>query len=172
MIDFGLGKKFMSSKGKHVEFRIGRSMTGTARYASINAHMGYEQSRRDDLEAIGYMMVYLVKGKLPWCGLKAKNVKEKYEKIEKVKVDTSVAVLTKGLPDEFCEYMSYVRGLRFEEKPDYRMLRKKFKDLAVELGLCDSEYDWIYDWVEAKLGVRQQVKDMENNMDGNEGNEF
>lgn len=119
-------------------------MTGTARYASCAAHMGFEQSRKDDLESLGYILVFFIKGKLPWCGFKAKNVKEKYEKIEKRKLTTPVAELCEDLPKCFEEYIEYSKSLGFEEKPDYSRLRDMFKKCMLENSY---DYDHVYDWV-------------------------
>lgn len=104
-------------------------MTGTARYASINAHLGQEQSRRDDLEAIGYMLVYFVKGSLPWQGLGGKNKTEKYNAIKDKKMQLSVEALCKGIPSEFAEFLKYCKNLRFEETPNYDYLRGLFKNI-------------------------------------------
>lgn len=98
-------------------------MTGTARYASINTHLGLEQSRRDDLEAIGYMLIYLIKGKLPWQSLPGKYKSEKYQLIKDKKVSTSVESLCKGLPEEFASYLHIFRAMKFDEKPDYDYLK-------------------------------------------------
>jgi serine/threonine protein kinase len=99
IIDFGLAKKFKDSiSGQHIPYRDGKSLTGTARYASISTHIGIEQSRRDDLESFGYVLVYFLKGSLPWQGLKAKNNKDKYHKITEKKVNTKLSVLCKDLP--------------------------------------------------------------------------
>lgn len=82
LIDFGLSKKYRDSKThQHIPYKENKNLTGTARYASINAHLGIEESRRDDLESIGYMMVYLAQGYLPWQGIRANNKMEKYQKI-------------------------------------------------------------------------------------------
>lgn len=143
IIDFGLAKKFMSSKGEHIKYREGKGLTGTARYASINTHLGIEQSRRDDLESVGYVFVYFLKGKLPWQGLKAKNIKGKYEKIREKKILTKIDDLCKGFPEAFFKYCTYCRRLKFNEKPDYSALRNLFKTTFKELKF---EYDYAYDW--------------------------
>jgi serine/threonine protein kinase len=90
IIDFGLAKKYMSSSGTHIRYREGKSLTGTARYASISTHLGIEQSRRDDIESLGYLFIYFLQGSLPWQNLKANNVKEKYERIKEKKIMTKV----------------------------------------------------------------------------------
>ena len=99
VIDFGLAKRFRDPKtGDHIPYKDGKSLTGTARYASIYTHLGIEQSRRDDLEAIGYVLMYLNTGSLPWQGLKAKTQKEKYQKIMEKKISTSLEELCKDFP--------------------------------------------------------------------------
>ena len=98
-----------------------------SRYASINAHLGIEQSRRDDMESLGYVLMYFNRGSLPWQGLKAATKKQKYEKISEKKMSTPVEVLCKGFPAEFAMYLNYCRGLRFEEAPDYMYLRQLFR---------------------------------------------
>jgi serine/threonine protein kinase len=89
----------------HIPYREGRSLTGTPRYASINNHLGIEQSRRDDLESVGYILVYFLKGSLPWQGLKAKTAYRKYGMILEKKQQVSVQVLCAGLPTQFAEYL-------------------------------------------------------------------
>lgn len=144
IVDFGLAKKFIDDKtGKHIKHRKHKSLTGTARYTSINSHMGIEQSRRDDLESLGYMFMYFNRGALPWQGLRAANKEEKYEKISDKKVSTTTEQLCKGFPHEFAYYFNYVRDLKFDQKPDYSYLRKMFQDLFVQEGF---EMDFIYDW--------------------------
>lgn len=95
-------------------------MTGTARYASIATHKGIEQSRRDDLETIGHVLLYLVKGTLPWQGLPGRSKNEKYNNIKKKKIETSLEELCRGHPIEFREFMEYCRSLKFEQDPNYR----------------------------------------------------
>merc|ERR1711871_537000 len=105
--------------------------------------MGIEQSRRDDLESLAYVLMYFNRGSLPWQGLKAANKKQKYEKIQDKKMSVSIESLCRGFPDEFAVFINYCRGLRFEDKPDYGYLRKLFRDLLFASGF---EYDYAFDW--------------------------
>merc|ERR1719506_3233804 len=115
IIDFGLSKRFRHPKTRqHMPYREGKNLTGTPRYASINNHLGIEQARRDDLEAIGYVLIYFLKGRLPWQGLKARNASRKYKMIMEKKQSTSINTLCAGCPKEFAEYLSYCRSLKFE----------------------------------------------------------
>lgn len=144
VIDFGLSKRYIDPRtGKHIKYKEGKNLTGTARYASINTHIGIEQSRRDDLESLGYVLLYLIRGSLPWQGLKAANKKQKYDKIRDKKLEVLVSDLCQGLPDEFVKYITYTRSLRFDEKPDYDYLRIIFRDLFIREGYA---YDYVYDW--------------------------
>ena len=145
LIDFGLSKKFKDAKThQHIPYKENKNLTGTARYASVNAHLGIEQSRRDDLESIGYILTYFALGTLPWQSLQANNRAERYSKICEMKLRIPVEQLCYGLPGEFASYMNYCRCLRFEDRPDYSHLRKMFKELLVKEGL---DYDYAFDWV-------------------------
>mmetsp|Transcript_98890 Transcript_98890/g.189800 ORF Transcript_98890/g.189800 Transcript_98890/m.189800 type:complete len:323 (+) Transcript_98890:97-1065(+) len=144
IIDFGLAKKYRDPKTQqHIPYREGKNLTGTARYASVNTHLGIEQSRRDDLEAVGYVLMYFNRGSLPWQGLKANGKKEKYEKIMEKKMSTPIEVLCKHFPSEFVTYLNYCRSLRFEDRPDYAYLRRLLKDLFFREGY---QYDFVFDW--------------------------
>jgi len=148
MIDFGLAKKYRDPKThQHIPYKEGKNLTGTARYASINTHIGIEQARRDDLEAVGYVLMYFLRGSLPWQGLKAQTKKQKYDRISEKKMSTPVDTLCKGFPLEFATYLNYTRSLRFEDKPDYQYLRKLFRDLFIKEGY---HMDYIFDWTTAK----------------------
>ncbi|EZG88496.1 casein kinase I [Gregarina niphandrodes] len=144
IIDFGLAKKYRDFKSYlHIPYREGKNLTGTARYASVSTHLGIEQSRRDDMEALGYVLMYFNRGSLPWQGLKAGNKKDKYDKIMEKKMSTSTETLCKNFPFEFVTYLNYCRSLRFEDRPDYAYLRRIFKDLFFREGFA---YDFIFDW--------------------------
>ena len=145
IIDFGIAKRYKNAKtGAHISYKEGKGLIGTARYASINAHLGMEQSRRDDLESIGYIMICFLKGSLPWDGVKAKFSKDKYEKIKLKKQNTTIAQLCDGLPKEIQAFIQYVRGLKFNAKPDYDYLRDLIKGISNNNCIkFDKEFDWV-----------------------------
>mgnify|MGYP000008490406 CR=1 FL=1 len=147
LVDFGLAKRFRDKKsGKHIAYGEGRHLTGTPRYASISNHLGIVQSRRDDMEALGFVLMYLMKGSLPWMGMKARTKKQKYEKILRKKIATPTSVLCNGYPEEFTEYFEHCRRLKFTDKPDYAMLRASFRSLASRTEIR-VPYDWRFDWI-------------------------
>ena len=144
LIDYGLAKKYRDPKTlHHIPYKENKNLTGTARYASIHSHLGIEQSRRDDLESICYLLIYFLKGGLPWQKMKANNKQEKYHKIMDKKMSTQSEIMCKGLPIEFSNFLNYVRSLRFEDKPDYSFLKKIFRELFLREGY---ELDFLYDW--------------------------
>jgi len=151
LIDFGLAKRYRDAKThQHIPYRENKNLTGTARYASINTHLGIEQSRRDDLESLGYVFMYFNRGSLPWQGLKAATKKQKYERISERKIGTPIEVLCKGFPPEFATYLNFCRSLRFDDKPNYSYLRQLFRNLFHREGYV---YDYIFDWT---LQIKQQ----------------
>ncbi|EDS32121.1 casein kinase [Culex quinquefasciatus] len=158
--DFGLAKEYIDlDTNKHIPYREHKSLTGTARYMSINTHMGKEQSRRDDLEALGHMFMYFLRGSLPWQGLKADTLKERYQKIGDTKRATPIDVLCEGHPEEFAKYLRYVRRLDFFETPDYDHLRRLFQDLFYFKGYVDDgEFDWTGKTMPANFNVMRQLR--------------
>ena len=156
VIDFGLAKKYRDPKTmQHIPYVDKKNLTGTARYASINTHCGIEQSRRDDLESLGYVLMYFNRGSLPWSGLKAATKKQKYEKIMEKKISTPIDVLCRGYPQEFSTFLNYTRGLRFEDKPDYSYLRKLFSAIVAKEGIV---FDYIFDWTMVKAELESGKK--------------
>ncbi|KAM3330716.1 hypothetical protein ACQJBY_027079 [Aegilops geniculata] len=155
MIDFGLAKKYRdTSTHQHIPYRENKNLTGTARYASVSTHLGIEQSRRDDMESLGYVLMYFLRGSLPWQGLKAGTKKQKYEKISERKIATSIEALCRGYPSEFQSFFHYCRSLRFEDSPDYQYLKRLFRDLFIREGF---QFDYVFDWTILKYQQSQMT---------------
>ena len=134
-VDFGLSKRYCDPKTmRHIFPRHDRSLTGTPRYASINNHLGVEQSRRDDLESVAYILIYFIRGQLPWQGLKSNKPEHKYRLILQKKQQVPIAQLCQGCPSQFAEFLAYTRALKFDATPDIPYLRKMFRDLYHALG--------------------------------------
>ncbi|CAK81037.1 unnamed protein product (macronuclear) [Paramecium tetraurelia] len=144
LIDFGLSKYYRMADGKHIEFSQKTGVIGTARYASINTLQWMEQSRRDDLESLGYMLIYFVKGELPWSNVKAFCKDDKYDQILQVKMGIPLSQLCFNLPKCFINYFQHVKSLLFQQQPNYSHLRNLF-----EKQLQDYDHQ-LYDW-ELKL---------------------
>ena len=154
IIDFGLCKKYRSSRtGKHIIFSKNKKFIGTFEFCSINTMKGIELTRRDDLESIGYMLIFLITGTLPWFGIKG-PYSERYEKIYKIKANISNEDLCKGLPIEICKYMKYVKSLKFDEDPDYDYLRRLFLIILLKMK---ERFDLNFSWI-------QQVKPRKNSL--------
>ena len=168
ILDFGLAKKYRSSRTLvQYPYVKKKKLTGTARYASIHALEAYEQSRRDDLESVGYVLMYFLRGNLPWQGLKVRSKEDRYKKILEKKKETSSQDLCKDFPHEFFEYVDYTKNLEYEENPDYDFLRQKFLDVLKGLN---EEMDYIYDWTtKSDLKKRQNKKSRENSENEIEG---
>jgi len=157
LIDFGLSKRYVEPRtNQHIPYRTGKSLTGTARYASVNTHLGLEQGRRDDLEGLTYVLLYFLRGQLPWQGLQAANQKDKYHKICLKKQNIPVRELCKGLPAEFGTLLCYCRNLKFDETPNYNYCRKLLREVFEANGYA---LDYVYDWT-----VKQQASN-----DGKQG---
>ncbi|KAK7358351.1 hypothetical protein VNO77_00278 [Canavalia gladiata] len=154
IIDFGLAKRYRdSTTNRHIPYRENKNLTGTARYASCNTHLGIEQSRRDDLESLGYVLLYFLRGSLPWQGLKAATKKQKYDKICQKKLSTPIEVLCKSHPVEFASYFHYCHSLTFDQRPDYGFLKRLFRDLFARGGY---EFDFVFDWTILKYQQSQK----------------
>ena len=148
LIDIGLlNRYYIKWTEEHIQFEKNRTLTGTARYASINNLKGYEQSRRDDLESLGYTLIYLLKGNLPWQGIKVNSGESRDQKILEFKRSIPVEELCNNMPHEFIDYINYTRNLKFEEKPDYDYLKKLLYNV---LDKNKYEFDFWYDWVDEK----------------------
>lgn len=146
LIDFGLAKRFKSESRVHIKLTENKKLTGTARYASINSHRRRELSRRDDLESLGYLMIYFIKGKLPWQGIPADTKEDKYEKIGDMKETYDLHRLCEGVPVEIYNFLAHVRSLDFKEKPNYHFLRSLLVNTFNRMGY---NYDCHYDWEDA-----------------------
>ena len=143
-IDFGLAKKFIKKDGTHIDFCDKKKFCGTAKFASIAAHENCEQSRKDDLEGIAYILVYLYKGRLPWQGIKTKDKKKRYKLIYDEKMKHTPEELCKGMPREFIVFFNYIKTLSFDEKPPYSSFKKMFTKLydRMEYNGNGTQFEW------------------------------
>jgi len=145
LVDFGLAKKFVTSENKHIPFKKNRPIAGTVRFISLNTHKGFEQSRRDDVESLVYILMYHVLGQLPWDNVKCKNKEEKYEKIFEIKNAFKFSQEFKKLPDEIKEIYEAVLLIEFEAKPNYdyyENLAEKCLEKFNENDFFDDLFDW------------------------------
>jgi len=140
IMDFGLSKPYMID-GKHIEFRNKRSLIGTARYSSVNMHMGIEPTRRDELESVGYMLVYFIKGVLPWQGIKKQKNVTHLKSIGDKKMCVPLDTLCEGMPPCFKKYLRYCKKLKFDETPDYNYMINLFESESKNLGI-KPKFDW------------------------------
>ena len=147
LIDFGISRKYRSSKtGKHIQFSLIGQLFGTLQFISYNATRGVEQTRRDDMISVGYVLIHLSGTQLPWehLSIKEKNAKKNYEKILKLKKLLKPEDICKGLPEELTEYFRYCYNLNFEQQPDYEYLRGLFKNLLIRLQCKnDLNFSWL-----------------------------
>lgn len=163
IIDFGLSAQYLvanknsilaknnqqqmnnlTDTSQHIRMCKNNKFVGNAKFQSINGHKGLTLSRRDDMEAIGYLLIYLLKGSLPWDEASARRDKKLlFEQITQIKMKTSSEKLCQGLPKEFLEYLNDVKSLEFDEEPHYAQYRKIFRDLFIKMGFI---YDYDFDW--------------------------
>lgn len=156
IIDFGLSKRYKDkATGQHIPYRENKDLVGTVRYASINAHLGIEQSRRDDIEGIGYVLVYFYLGRLPWQGKQDKG-KPQVSKIMEKKLITPPEILCKKMPVEFSYYFHYCRNLKFEDRPDYNMIKGLFLDLLSSRVNLKEEI--LFDWFDENSSYKEKKR--------------
>ena len=150
LIDFGLCRKYKSSRtGKHIKPKCLGKFTGTSRYASVYAMAGNEQSRRDDIESIGYMIIFFMKKRLPWQGIKGRTYKECYHKLFLMKKYMKIEELCKNLPREIIDYMNIAKAMKFEQEPDYKHLKDLFKSILKKNNVIFDKY--IYSWCRKEI---------------------
>ena len=158
LIDYGLSKRYKDkNSGQHIPYRENKQLVGTVRYASVNAHLGIEQSRRDDLEGIGYVLVYFYLGRLPWQN-KTDKGKPLTQKITEKKLTTPPELLCKKMPREFSYYFHYCKNLKFEDRPDYNSLKSMFADLLMSRMKLNGIKELIYDWFDEENTYRERKK--------------
>lgn len=143
LVDYGFAKKYVDEQGNQITHTTKGTRAGTARYASVNAHQKGVLSRRDDLETLGYVWVYLLTGTLPWIGLGQKNTtqEQNLDLIFKKKLEVTIEQLCDGCPNEFVSYFRYIKNLKLTDIPDYDLIRKLLSDLY-DQNICDNIYDW------------------------------
>lgn len=147
LIDLGFAKKFIQN-GRHIPFKENKGFKGTYRYSSLNSHFGYELSRRDDLESLCYVMLYLVKGVLPWQNLYGLDKNDKVEKIKKIKLEWPYEKICQDADEVFVDFLKYCRGLKFEEVPDYEYCKELFRNCLRRKGY---EFDLKFCWEDENL---------------------
>ena len=158
LIDYGLSKRYKDkNSGQHIPYRENKQLVGTVRYASINAHLGIEQSRRDDLEGIGYVLVYFYLGRLPWQN-KTDKGKPLTQKITEKKLTTPPELLCKKMPREFSYYFHYCKNLKFEDRPDYNSLKCMFAELLSSRMKINNIKELVYDWFDEENAYRERKK--------------
>ena len=169
LLDFGLAKQYRSSRTfEHYTMKRNKKLTGTARYASINALSGNDQSRRDDLESVGYVLIYLLKGILPWQGIDAKTKEEKYSKILYKKQITSEEELCSDYPDELVSYLKYTKNLKYDEDPKYDYLIELFEKM-IKIDLKET-LDYRYDWIIIKELKQKETEKKDNSIISDDNN--
>jgi serine/threonine protein kinase len=133
IIDFGIAKEYWDTATRvHIPFRQNQCLTGTPAFASINNHLGVDPGRRDDLELLTYMLIYLLRGSLPW--LTSDHEKLSSSSVLERKVNTTIEVLCDGITVEFASVLIYTRSLAFSEDPDYEHLRSLLCGLQATLA--------------------------------------
>ena len=163
LIDFGLSKGYLDKK-KHIPMNLNKGFVGTARYASPNVHRGYEQGRRDDLIAIGYLIMYFLKGKLPWQGLLVHANDKKYVGIGKMKEELDYDQFFIGYDPSFLTYMKYASNLLFDEEPDYGYIKKLFQDAFEKISKQKKSPEVFEETKNIKIEDEDQDSELDNQL--------
>lgn len=152
LIDYGTSIQFIDEKTKKHRIRAqSTKIVGTARYSSLTNHFGFKQSRRDDLESLGYTLIYWLLGRLPWQGIDERDYRVKWKKVRKCKRAISPDELCRGLPVQFRVYMKYIFKLSYAQRPNYGYLRGLFRQLLPTLGVVDElQFAW------ERFGIRTE----------------
>lgn len=147
LIDFGMAKTYMDSQGGHIDITYDNRLIGTREFVSVNIHNGYTPSRRDDLESLGYLLVYLLQGSTPWSNINIIDTEEKNKQIGGIKTMKSVWMMfDDDIPGEFVLFIMYCRKLEFSQEPDYNYLKILLTNLYKLHGFpVDNKYDWFTD---------------------------
>ena len=152
IIDFGLAKKYKSEKGNHVKFSVTKHIVGTPRFCSINAMRGVEQSRRDDLESLSYLIIYFLISALPWQGLKISSRTQRFKEITRLKKMLNVETILKNFPPEILLFCKYTRKLGFTENPKYEYMITLFNSVLNKYGYVnDKKFSWINNEVQLNI---------------------
>ena len=164
LIDFGLSCYYLESGigSKHYKIKNNLSFVGTLRYASLNSHKGIRQSRRDDLESMIYILIYFLKGKLPWQDVKAKQKEERHKLITEIKSKVTIESLCENTPKEFAELLTYVKNLEFEETPLYTKFYAFFHNLIEKIDK-DTIQEKNFSYIWETMLVDNMMKYNENN---------
>ncbi|CAK80993.1 unnamed protein product (macronuclear) [Paramecium tetraurelia] len=156
LIDFGFTQLY-KDQGQHIEKQKNENMIGTPRFCPICTHLNQSQNRASDLESLGYLAIYFLKGLLPWMNIQAETKEEKIRLIGQKKMSTSIEELCYGLPKQFEEYFKYIQNIPFNGDPNYDYIQQLFKKLYQQMGYpFDQQFDW-----SSKLEVRNSDDNFE-----------
>ncbi|CAD8205423.1 unnamed protein product [Paramecium octaurelia] len=154
LVDYGVSKVYLDTQGKHIPPKDKKSFIGTTRYASIAAHRGHELGRKDDVESMFYVMIYLLKGKLPWQNLQNIGHRDRTSLVGEVKMKTEVAELCKDIPSEFAEILNYLKKLEFKSEPDYKYMKSLILKAASNNQII---MDKVFEWSDRSTKIKDQI---------------
>lgn len=160
LVDYGISKKYIID-GHHMAFQSQCERAGSSSYASVNSHIGFRLSRRDDLESWIYMGVFLKQGFLPWQQRKSMNNNRKWQNAFTIKRNIKDEELFSQCPKQFIAMLDYVRSIKFEEKPNYEFLRELIFRVKLECSLNLKIFDWM---IESKGKSGKKEEDLGKNV--------